>query len=49
MFKGGITLTIAELIELVSEYAAMFNELVALIVRFFERVKAIAEAEAEAE
>jgi len=43
MFKGGITLTFAELIELVREYAAMFNDLVAFIVRFFERVKANAE------
>ena len=43
MFKGGITLTSAELIELVREYATMFNDLVAFIVRFFERVKANAE------
>ena len=42
-------MTTAELIELVKVYAEMFNDLVAFIVRFFERVKAIAEAEAEAE
>jgi len=47
MFKGGITLTIAELIELVRVYAALFNDLVAFIVRFFERVKAIAEQAVE--
>lgn len=38
-------MTIADLIELVSEYATLFNELVAFIVRFFERVKAIADCE----
>jgi len=36
-------LTAAELIELVRKYAAMFNDLVAFIVRFYERVKDNAE------
>lgn len=36
-------MTSAELIELVRKHAAMFNDLVAFIVRFFERVKANAE------
>lgn len=36
-------MTAAELIEVVRRHAAMFNDLVAFIVRFYERVKANAE------